>query len=132
MKRLFLSGVVALALATIWSAASLSARSHQSPPRSEPRWLASAEEQFLDGVLDGARPVKTYLISYPRKIAVVFEFDRVVICGLCSAPSNASLPRGHLIRISFDRRTHAVRSADGLRFCEVRDMYPPKAECLRR
>ena len=132
MKRLFVSGVVALALATVWSAASLSATSRQSKPLSEPRWLASAEEQFRDRVLGGASPVKTYLISYPRKIAVVFEFHRVVICGTCSAPSNASLPRGRLIRVSFDRRTHAVRSADGLRFCEARGMYPPKSACLQR
>ena len=127
-----MSGVLALALSAMWSATSLSAASNQSEVRSEPRWLAFAEEQFRDGVLDGARPVRTYLIPYPRKIAVVFEFDHVVICGTCSAPSNASLPRGRLIRVSFDRRTHAALSADGLRFCEARGMYPPKSACLQR
>ena len=127
-----MSGVVALALSAMWSATSLSAVSHQSQARAEPRWLAPAEKQLLDRVLGGAKPVRTYLISYPRKIAVVFEFDRVVICGACSAPSNASLPRGRLIRISFDRRTHTVRNADGLRFCEARGIYPPKSACLQR
>lgn len=131
VKRLFVSGVLALALTAVWSATSLFAATHKGQP-SQPRWLAPVERQFLDRVLDGARPVRTYLVSYPRKIAVVFEFDRVVICGGCSAPSNASLPRGRLIRISFDRRTHAVLNADGLRFCEARGMFPPKSACLQR
>lgn len=97
-----------------------------------PSWLARAEQQMLNRVFEHARPVHTYLIPYPRKIAVVWVFDRVVICGGCSAPSNASLPRGKVIRVSFDRITHAVRSADGLRFCEMRGSYPPLAACLRR
>jgi len=99
---------------------------------SAPGWLAASERQTLNRVFGGARPVRTYLIGYPRKIAVVWVFDRVVICGACSAPSNASLPRGRVIRLSYDRRTHAVRAADGMRFCEARGSYPPRAECLRR
>ena len=95
-------------------------------------WLAAAERQTLAGVFADARPVRTYLIGYPSKIAVVWVFDRVVVCGACSAPTNASLPRGRVIRLSYDRRTHAVRAADGMRFCEARGSYPPRAECLRR
>ena len=87
---------------------------------------------MLDRVFGDARPVHTYLVPYPRKIAVVWMFDRVVVCGACSAPSNASLPRGRVIRVSFDGRTHVVRMADGLRFCESRGPYPPLAACLRR
>jgi hypothetical protein len=97
-----------------------------------PRWLASAERQTLDRVFGGARPVHTQLLPYPKKIAVVWSFDRVVICGMCSAPSNASLPRGRVIRVSYDRRTHVLRAADGMRFCEARGSWPPLAECLRR
>jgi hypothetical protein len=97
-----------------------------------PRWLAATERQTLDRVFEHARPVRTYLIPYAKKIAVVWVLDHVVICGACSAPSNASLPRGRVIRVSFDRRTHAVLMADGLRFCESRRSYPPLAECLRR
>lgn len=97
-----------------------------------PRWLAAAERQTLGRVFEHARPAQTYLIAYAKKIAVVWVFDHVVICGTCSAPSNASLPRGRVIRVSFDRRTHAVLLADGLRFCESRRSYPPLAECLRR
>lgn len=97
-----------------------------------PRWLASVERQTLDRVFGGARPVHTQLIPYPKKIAVVWVFDRVVICGMCSAPSNASLPRGRVIRVSYDRHTHALRAADGMRFCEARGSWPPLAECLRR
>jgi hypothetical protein len=92
-----------------------------------PPWLAAAERQTLDRVFAHARPVRTYLIPYPKKIAVVWVFDHVVVCGACSAPSNASLPRGRVIRVSFDRDTHAVLNADGLRFCETRASYPPLA-----
>ena len=120
------------ALTAVWGTASLFAANRQEHRAPQPRWLGPAEKRFRDGVLGGARPVKTYLIPYPRKIAVVFEFDRVVICGTCSAPSNASLPRGRLVRVSFDRSTHTVLNADGLRFCEARGSSPPKAECLRR
>lgn len=101
-----------------------------SPP--PPSWLAPSERLMLEGVFEGARPVRTYLLPYPKKIAVVWVFDRVVVCGACSAPSNDSLPRGKVIRVSFDRHTHKVREADGLRFCEIRGSYPPLAECLRR
>jgi hypothetical protein len=97
-----------------------------------PSWLASAERQTLSRVFGGARPVQTRLIAYPKKIAVVWMFDRVVICGMCSAPSSASLPRGRVIRVSYDRHTHVLRAADGMRFCEARGSSPPLAECLRR
>jgi hypothetical protein len=132
VKRLFMSSVLALALTPVWCATSAFAATRHGQPSSQPRWLVVVETKFLDRVLGGARPVRTYLISYPRKIAVVFEFGRVVICGACSAPSNASLPRGRLIRVSFDRKTHAALSGDGLRFCEARGMYPPKSVCLQR
>jgi hypothetical protein len=97
-----------------------------------PRWLVSAERQTLDRVFGGARPVHTQLIPYAKKIAVVWVFDRVVICGACSAPSNASLPRGRVIRVSYDRSTHLFRAADGMRFCKAHGSSPPLAECLRR
>jgi len=111
-----------------------SAASALASPRTDPapQWLVSAERQVLDRVFEHARPVHTYLIPYPQKIAVVWVFRRVVICGACSAPTNASLPRGRVIRVSFNRITHAVRESDGLRFCETRVAYPPLAECLRR
>lgn len=126
-RRLLLVGLLSVALLAAWSIqTALAAKA------SPPRWLAAAERQTLQRVFGGARPVHTYLIGYPNKIAVVWTFDRVVICGACSAPSNASLPRGRVIRLSFDRRTHAVRAADGIRFCEARGSYPPRAACLRR
>ena len=87
---------------------------------------------MLDRVFGDARPAHTYRVPYPGKIAVVWMFDRVIVCGACSAPNNASLPRGRVIRVSFDRRTHLVRMADGLRFCESRGSSPSLAACLRR
>lgn len=110
-------------------------RAHAAPvsaASATPRWLASAERQTLDRVFGGARPVHTQLISYAKKVAVVWTFDRVVVCGACSAPSNASLPRGRVIRVSYDRHTHVPLAADGMRFCEARGSWPPLAECLRR
>ena len=95
-----------------------------------PHWLKGAETQTLERVLGGATPVHTYYVSYPRKIAVIFEFKRVVICRTCSGPTAASVPRGRLIRVSYDRRTH--RLTDAMQFCESRGSYPPRALCLRR
>lgn len=106
-----------------------------SKPTTEPLWLRAAEQRTLQRVFGGARPVRTIYLAYPRKIAVVFEFDHVVICGACSAPSNASLPRGRVVRVSFDRATHQLGGAsDGIamRFCESRGAWPPRAKCLRR
>jgi hypothetical protein len=76
-----------------------------------------------------------YYIPYPKKIAVIFEFDRVVICGVCSSPTSQTQPRGKVIRVSFDRRTHDLGGAsDGwaMRFCEADGKQPPKSACLRQ
>lgn len=48
---------------------------------SAPGWLAASERQTLNRVFGGARPVRTYLIGYPRKISVVWVFDSVIVCG---------------------------------------------------
>jgi hypothetical protein len=129
MSRRAIVGLLFVLVTAMASVASALASPRIDPA---PRWLVSAEQQMLDRVFEHAQPVHTYFIPYPRKIAVVWVFRRVVICGACSAPSNASLPRGRVIRVSFDRRTHAVRESDGLRFCETRGPYPPLAECLHR
>jgi hypothetical protein len=89
---------------------------HPSPPT----WLGPAERTLLAGTFGGAAPVRVDYIPYPKKIAVVFEFGRVVVCGACSAPSSASLPRGQIVRVSFDRSTHRLGGAsDGwaMQFC---------------
>jgi len=134
MSRSVVSTVVkALVLASAVLAVAAPASSASST--TVPAWLRAAEHQTLDRVFGGARPVHTVYISYPRKIAVIFEFNKVVICGACSAPSNASLPRGRVIRVSYDRKTHRLGGAsDGfaMRFCESRGAQPPRAQCLRR
>jgi hypothetical protein len=86
-----------------------------SPGENAPAWLQTSEDDPLRAVYGGATPVHTDYVFYPRKIAVVFEFDHVVVCRACSAPSNADLPHGKILRISFDRRTH--RAGGALRFC---------------
>ena len=100
-----------------------------------PRWLLRSQHQILVQVFESAKPRHVYYIPYPKKIAVIFEFDRVVICGLCSSPSSQTQPRGKVIRVSVDRRTHDLGGAsDGwaMRFCEVDGKRPPKSVCLRR
>lgn len=100
-----------------------------------PAWLLSAERTVLLRTFGNAKPAHIYYIPYPKKIAVVFEFSQVVICGLCSSPTSGSQPRGKVIRVSFDRRTHQLGGAtDGwaMRFCEMRGGKPPKRMCLRR
>lgn len=132
MRRLFVFAVVTLFAAFASSVPNAHAVVNRSRLVPLPRWLAPAETKALNGMFGGAKPSRVYHLQYPEKIAVVFEFSRIVICGTCSAPSNASIPRGKVIRLSFDRHTHAVLEADGLRFCESRGSYPPKSECLRR
>lgn len=100
-----------------------------------PHWLLRSQHQILVRVFEGAKPRHVYYIPYPKKIAVIFEFDRVVICGLCSSPSSQTQPRGKVIRVSFDRQTHDLGGAsDGwaMRFCESDGKRPPKSGCLRR
>jgi len=123
--------VIALVAAMVVAPTASLAASRFVPPR----WLAIAERSLLVRTFGGAKPVRTDYISYPTKIAVVFEFNRIVICGMCSSPTAQSQPRGKVVRASFDRRTHQISGAsDGwaMRFCEVRDGKPPKSLCLRR
>jgi hypothetical protein len=123
------------ALAAAVAATSPAAPSSRAKVQSVPRWLKAAETLTLDRVFGGARPVRINYISYPHKVAVIFEFDHVVICGACSAPSNASLPRGRVIRVSYDRITHRQGGAkDGvaMQFCEARKDQPPRSLCLHR
>ena len=100
-----------------------------------PRWLVGAEHSLLGRVFENARPVHVVYIPYPKKIAVVFEFDHVVICRACSSPTSSDQPRGRVIRVSFDRHTHRLSGAnDGwaMRFCETRGNRPPRSLCLHR
>lgn len=137
-RRLMLLAFVLVAGAYLGAALFASATSAQTRTAALlplPRWLHGAELRTLDRVFGGARPVHTVYIPYPHKIAVIFEFDHVVICGACSAPSNASLPRGRVIRVSYDRKTHLQGgTADGvaMQFCEARNGQPPRSLCLRR
>ena len=94
----------------------------KAPP--PPAWLLKQEQLVLHRVFGGAKPQQIEYISYPKKISAVFEFSHVVVCGGCSAPSNASLPRGRVIRVSFDRSTHVAGKA--MKFCSTR------AACLYR
>jgi hypothetical protein len=129
MRRLLVLVLAAAALGCALTAAALAAtRGLTLLPL--PQWLMSAESRTLERGFGGARPIRTWYTSYPRTIAVTFVFDHVVICGACSAPSNASLPRGRVIRVSYDRRTH--RQGNSIRFCERRGSYPPLSSCLRR
>jgi hypothetical protein len=128
MKRLVLT-LVGSSLGAALATGALGALPRSSlVPR--PRWLVNAETKTLDRVFERARPIHTYYVSYPRKIAVIFEFKRVVICGACSAPRNASLPRGRVIRVSYDRQTHQPGNA--MQFCESMGSFPPRSWCLRR
>lgn len=95
-----------------------------------PHWLPGQVKHTLELVFGGAKPIHTYYISYPRKIAVIFDFNHVAICHTCSTPSNASIPRGKVIRVSFDRQTHRMNGS--MQFCESRGTTPPRDLCLRR
>jgi hypothetical protein len=72
------------------------------------------------GIVSFIHPGDTFLA-----LAAVISFFLA-----CSAPSSASLPRGRVIRLSHDRRTHLITSA--YQFCEARGSFPPRAFCLGR
>lgn len=95
-----------------------------------PSWLAAPAQRTLARVFGHPVVVASWNIPYPRKIAVVWEFQDITVCRTCSAPSNAALPHGRVVRVSFDRRTH--RLTGSMRFCEVRGITPPLSACLAR
>ena len=75
------------------------------------RAAGALDARTLDVVLGHARPIYTSYIWYPRKVAVIWEFNHVVFCRTCSAPDNASIPRGRVVRFSFNRQTHLPGNA---------------------
>jgi hypothetical protein len=95
-----------------------------------PKWVDASARQTLARVFGSPAVVQTWNIPYPRKIVVVWEFQQIAVCRTCSAPSNAARPRGRVVRVSFDRRTHHLTGA--MRFCEVHGITPPLSHCLAR
>jgi len=55
--------------------------SSRASVRRVPQWLMAAETGELDHVFGGARPIRTDYLWYPRRVAVIWEFGRVVVCG---------------------------------------------------
>src|SRR4051794_25319509 len=80
-----------------------------------PRWLATAERSLLVRTFGGSKPVRTHYISYPKKIAVVFEFSHVVICGRAvHLPPNRSREARSSASASTDAHINsAARQTDG-------------------
>ena len=95
-----------------------------------PGWVEASSTRTLAHVFGNPAVVQTWNIPYPRKIVVVWEFQWITVCRTCSAPSNAARPRGRVVRVSFDRRTHLLTGA--MRFCEVSGITPPLSRCLAR
>jgi hypothetical protein len=95
-----------------------------------PAWVTAPEMQTLGRVFGNPAVVATWNIPYPKKIVVVWEFQWITVCRTCSAPSSAARPRGRVVRVSFDRRSHALTG--DMRFCEVRGTSPPLSTCLAR
>jgi hypothetical protein len=95
-----------------------------------PAWVGGPEQQTLARVFGNPTVVASWNIPYAKKIVVVWEFQWITVCRTCSAPSNAARPRGRVVRVSFDRRTH--RLTGEMRFCEVRGTAPPLSACLAR
>jgi hypothetical protein len=132
MRRVLVAAVCAATVAVVALAPWVSAAAARPSvtPRTVPAWLVKAQHQALLRMFRDAKPVATYRIWYPAQVAVIFEFKMNVICNLCSGPSESQLPHGRVIRVTFDRKTHFVKS--GLRFCEVQGASPPLSDCLLR
>ncbi len=95
-----------------------------------PAWVGASATHTLTHVFGNPTVVANWNIPYPRKVVVVWEFQWITVCRTCSAPSNATRPRGRVVRVSFDRRTHRITS--DMRFCEVHGVTPPLSACLAR
>jgi hypothetical protein len=95
-----------------------------------PHWLVAAQKQALDRVFGGTVPIHTFYVSYANQIAVIFDFRRIVICHTCSGPNNAAIPRGRVIRVSFNRKTHRLNGS--MQFCESHGSLPRRSLCLHR
>jgi hypothetical protein len=93
-----------------------------------PSWVGGSTKQTLAWVFGNPVVVANWNIPYPRKIVVVWQFQEITVCRTCSAPSNAARPRGRVVRVSFDRRTHHLTGE--MRFCEVHGITPPLSACL--
>ena len=95
-----------------------------------PAWVGASATRTLARVFGNPTVVANWNIPYPRKIVVVWEFQSITVCRTCSATSNRGQPKGRVVRVSFDRRTH--RLTGEVRFCEVRGITPPLSACLAR
>jgi len=100
-----------LAAIGVFAGASATSSAGVSAP---PRWLTPAEREALKIHFGGAHPIRTSYLYYPRKIAVVWDFDHVVACRTCTGPPGGS-PAGQVIRVAFNRATH--RMYGGMQFC---------------
>lgn len=98
-------------------------------PDGLPSWLAAREKQVLTA-FGNPSTVAVFHLAYPQKIAVVFEFQDVVICRTCEVPPDHPPLQARVFRLSFDRATHAVN--EEMRLCEVRGSTPPLSRCLAR
>jgi len=121
---------VPTAVALVVGALALVPSGSAKPHDGIPSWVQASATRMLTRVFGDPNVVATWNIPYPRKVAVVWEFQAITVCRTCSAPSNRARPRGRVVRVSFDRRTHLPTGA--FRFCEVHGITPPVGDCLRR
>lgn len=99
-------------------------------PDGLPGWLAAKERDFLATTFPHGRLVLVSHRPSRDEIAVVFEFQDVVLCRMCTHPRGASAPHGRVVRVTFDRSTR--RRTGPLRFCEIDGVKPPLSTCLDR
>lgn len=95
-----------------------------------PAWLLQSEKEVLARDFANARPLHVHYLAYPRKIAVVFEFSRPVVCGLCDDPGARPPLAARVFRVSFYRTTHDLTGT--IQLCEVSGHQPPESRCLHR
>jgi hypothetical protein len=119
-------GVLAASLAALTLAGATAAKG----PAEQPAWLEGSEQAAVASLFGGGHLVLVGFFPFPRKVTVVLEFQSPVTCLTCSAPSNATLPHGRVVRLSFDRGTHELTG--GIRFCEIRGTTPPASACSPR
>jgi hypothetical protein len=104
MRKIASLSVVVVLLVLVVTACGSSRRA--APAQSQPKWVTDVAESVQRMFVGRPKPVSVSYYRRKKTVSVTLTFSRIVICGSCSAPSNALRPRGRRATITLDARTH--------------------------
>ena len=96
-------------LAGLMGALVLSAAPTAGRPTDRPPWLRNAIERTVARTFAGTQPTRIDVLGYPRKVAVVFTFERPTRNADIRNPFGGAQPRSRVWRTGFYRpRYHST------------------------